>query len=116
MRRAGQGNCVKLYRGQYNWAFADSGAGYAARFAHFFSVSTISLNSASTAELGLMVALRVALRNTCTICRNDHSLSQAPIRPRSSCASGSAWPAVTYQTMMTDCIDHTHGATFSTLS
>src|SRR6266487_1614841 len=76
----------------------------------------MSLNSASLAELGLMVALRVALRNTCTICRNDHSLSHSPIRLRSSCASGSAWPAVTYQTMMTDCIDHTHGASFSTLS
>src|SRR6266567_2031586 len=76
----------------------------------------MSLNSASLAELGLMVALRVAPRNTCTICRNDHSLSHSPIRLRSSCASGSVWPAVTYQTMMTDCIDHTHGASFATLS
>src|SRR4051812_24899080 len=75
----------------------------------------MSRNSSSPAELGLIVALRIALRSTWIIWRNDHLLSQGPIRWRNSCASGSSWPALTYHTMITLCIDHTHGASFSTL-
>ena len=43
------------------------------------------------------------------------SLSQSPMTSRSSSASGNVRPAMIYHTMMTLCIDHTHGATLSTL-
>src|SRR3954469_3495437 len=50
------------------------------------------------------------------MCRNDHSLSHSPNNARNSPASADSCPAVMYHTMITLCIDHTHGATFSTLS
>src|SRR5437868_5647607 len=60
-----------------------------------------------------MVAFNTARRNTISIWRNDHSLSQAPILAGSSTASGVVCPTGTYQTMITLCIDHTHCAAFS---
>src|SRR5208283_800771 len=91
-------------------------AAQAARFAQFFRVCAISRSSASFAELGSIVAFSMARRNTWIIWRNDHSLSQSPIRPRNSSASADSYPAVIYHTITTLCIDHTHGANFSTLS
>src|SRR5262249_56732784 len=60
--------------------------------------------------------LSMARLNTWTICRNDHSLSHSPNRSRNSTASADCRPTVTYHTITTLCTDHTHGATFSTLS
>ena len=65
-------------------------AAQAARFAQFFRVCVISRSSASFAELGSIVAFSIARRNTWIMWRNDHSLSQSPIRPRNSSASADA--------------------------
>ena len=55
-------------------------------------------------------------RSTRTMCRSDHSLSHGPILSRICSASGNCCPAVRYHTMITLCMLHTQGATFSTLS
>ena len=58
------GPFIPIARSSHTLTFAFFLVSQVARFAHFFSVSTISRSSASLAELGLIVAFRIALRNT----------------------------------------------------
>src|SRR5262249_23122580 len=65
-------------------------AAQAARFTQFFKVSISLSSSVGSADVGLIVSSNVARRSTATICRNDHSLSHAPIVSRIARASGEA--------------------------
>ena len=94
--------------------FRKGTAAQAARFTQFFNASISFRSSVGSLDMGLIVSFNVARRSTWTICRSDHSLSHSPITSRNYSASGRAWPAVIYHTMITLCSDHTHGATFST--